>query len=211
MPKSQQGDDVVGRKGRIGAICQRELAGRTIEIQGDLILLNRGCCFHIQNRVKTEGIGEIQISAGNAVTVAREIQITRKDVDVSEENGMLPGSPHAQIRIGLEFRAGPFHARIGRREGFDVELQVAQVRRTGGRTADAFLGGDQHARDFQSLCESYALDGHAPGQQPGCRRARQPQRTPHQPTHALRIANPYALGVNADVVAKRALGIIHAA
>src|SRR5207302_10321875 len=80
-----------------------------------------------------------------------------------------------------------------------------------GRAADSFLGLDQHARDFQSLCESDALDGYTPGEQPGGGRARQPERAPDEPTHALRIANPYAFGVNADVVAKRALRVIHAA
>src|SRR2546429_5880655 len=47
-------------------------------------------------RSKTEGIGEVQISACNTVTVAREIQIAGQDVDMSQENGVLPGSPHAR-------------------------------------------------------------------------------------------------------------------
>jgi len=103
---------------------------------------------------------------------------------VSQENRMLPGSPHAEIRIGLQLRAGPFHARIGCRDGFDVELQM---RRYGelvvGLLMPSFAETSMPAT-IEALCECDALDGHPPGQQSRYRRAGQPQRTSDEPTHA---------------------------
>src|SRR3972149_3948662 len=49
---------------------------------------------------------------------------------------MLPGAANAHAGFGLKTRAGPFHARVGREVGLDVELQVAQERRGGARRAD---------------------------------------------------------------------------
>ena len=123
---------------------------------------------------------------------------------------MLPGPPHAEIRFGLEFRARPFHARVRRRESFDVELQVAQIRGTGGRAADAFFHRNQHARYLQTSRESDAVDQHAARKNARRWCAGQPERASHEPAHALRITNAHAIRAEAHVVAKRTLGVVHA-
>src|SRR5207302_7561426 len=127
LPKSQQSNDVIGGQRRVGAIREGELAGRTVEIQSDFILFDSSCRFHVQDGIEAERIGKVQISPGYEVPVAGEIQVTRKNMNMPEQDGMFPRSADTEISIGLEFRAGPFHAGIGRGERFHVELQITQV------------------------------------------------------------------------------------
>src|SRR5262249_9814595 len=119
--------------------------------------------FDVEDGIEAEGIGKIQISARDAITIARKIQIAGENVDVTEQDGMLSSPAHAEINVCLELRPGPFHAGVGCEEPFDVELQIAQIRRSGRGSGDSFFGGDEHPRDLEALGESDALNDHTTG------------------------------------------------
>ena len=211
LSESQQGNNVVGGQGRVRAIGEGELAGRAVEIESDFILLDGGGGFDVENGIEAEGIGKIQIAPRDAIAVARKIQITGQDVNVSEQDGMLPGSADAKIGVGLELRAGPFHTGVWRGEPFDVKLQIAQIGRSGHGPSDSFLRRDEHACDLQALRESHALDDDAAGKDGIAGGAGEAERTSGQPAHPFGIADADAIGTNVDVIAERSLGVIDAA
>src|SRR5579885_2240323 len=171
LAEGEEGDDIAGGKGRIGAIGESELAGGTAEIEGDFILLNGGDGFDVEDGVDAEGVGKIEVAAIDGIAIAGELEIAGEDVNVAEENGVLPGAADAKLGFGFEFGAGPFDAGIGSGDAFDIELEVAEKGGAGGGGGEAFLGGDEHAGDFEALGESDAPDLDASGEEGGLRGA----------------------------------------
>src|SRR5882762_2382104 len=96
LAECQKGDDVVSGQRRIGAIRQAHLAGLAGEIEGDLVLLDVCGGFEVDHRVHAERVGEIQVAAGNFVTIIVKVEIARQNVDVSQENRVLGGAPGTQ-------------------------------------------------------------------------------------------------------------------
>ena len=128
LPQRQQRDDIVARQWWIGAIGQREFAGRSVKVQRNLILLNRRAGFHVNHRVEAERIRKVDIAARNFVPVSVEQQISGEHVDVAQHDGMLPGAAHAQVRLRFQLRARPLHAGIRSGHRLNFELKIAQER-----------------------------------------------------------------------------------
>src|ERR1700687_1636093 len=120
---------------------------------------------------------------------------------------MFRGAANAQVGFGFEFRAGPLHSSIGSRTDFDIELEVAKK----GRTVASRVWGNQRARGVEALGEINAFHGNFSGKQAALQCAGKMKRAGGQPTHALWIANAYAVGVRIDIVPDGRFAVIYAA
>ena len=121
------------------------LAG-PLKFKRDLILLNGGAGFDVHDRIEAERVREVDVAARHAVAVSVKEQIARQNVDVAEDDGMLPGAADTQVGFGFELRARPLHARIGRGDRLNVELKIAQECGACGGTGNSFFRGDRASR-----------------------------------------------------------------
>ena len=129
LSQGQERDDVARRQRRVGTVRQGEAAGGASEIERDFILTDGRGGFDVEHGIEAERIREINVAARDGVFIPAEIHFTREQVNVSEKNRMLPRAAQAQACVGLKSRAAPLHARIGTGIGFNIELQIPQVRR----------------------------------------------------------------------------------
>ncbi len=163
LSQRQQFDDVARRQGRIGAVRQREPAGRPREIERHFVLANGGGGFDVQHRIEAERVGEINVAARNRVLVAAETHFSAQQMNVAEKNRMLPGAAQAQVGVGQQPRAGPFHARIRAGLGLNIELQILQEGRIGARPGRRLLGRNHEAAEIETFRHQQAVDHDAPG------------------------------------------------
>src|SRR4029077_1759046 len=132
--------------------------------------------------------------------VSMEEQVTRQNVNVPEDDRMLPRAADTEISFGFQLRARPLHPRIGCGDGLNVELEVSQEGRTCGWAGNPFLGGDERSGNFQALRERHPLHGHAPGKYAALGSTGQPKGASGQPAHAFRVADAGAVTTRGDVV-----------
>src|ERR1700730_17971549 len=105
---------------------------RAIKIHGDLVLLDGGGDFNVEDRINSKRIDEINIATSEMVVVAAHSHLSGQQVNASEKDGVVISVAHANVSFGLKSTAVPLQHVAVSGLGLHVKLQVAQERRSGG-------------------------------------------------------------------------------
>ncbi len=75
---------------------------RAVEIHGDLVLLDGGGDFHVEDRINSKWINEIDIATSEVVVVAAHSHLSGQQVNASEKDGVVKSAAHTHVRFGLK-------------------------------------------------------------------------------------------------------------
>src|SRR5450755_2913449 len=116
---------------------------------------------------------------------------------------MFRSAANADVGVGFQFGARPFHASIRTGNSRNIQLQISKECRATGGAGDATGAGKEVGGGFHASIQVHTLDNHPAGEKSGVRRAGQTKSSGNEPAHAFGVADAYAVGTYSNVIAQR--------
>src|ERR1700733_8366917 len=128
-------------------------------------------------------------------------------MNISEQKRAIPGStqPHASFHFNLS--ASPFHARVGKCFGANVELQILQKFDGSAGRLDVALRGAKQGGQVNSLSKKHPSYTHISREHRAVSASRNVQGASQKPAHTHRVTNAHLGRCRIQVIADWAIAV----